>query len=285
MASVADYKSIVPAWCPGCGDYGMLTALKKALVGLGLEPWQVMVCSGIGQAAKMPHYLKANVFNGLHGRGLPAATGAKIANHELTVVAVGGDGDMYGEGGNHFIHALRRNLNLTLLVMDNRIYGLTKGQASPTSDLGIKTKVQPNGVINYPMNPLALAISQGCNFVARSFTGAGDKLADVIQQGITHRGFALIDVLQPCVSFNKVNTHAWYQQRVYDLNEDPNYDPTDFHAALDKAYEWGDRIPLGILYKNNRPAYEEHWPVLQKQPLVDQEVDEKAVAAILSQYQ
>ncbi len=285
MVNIADYKSIVPAWCPGCGDYGMLTALKKALVGLELEPRQVMVCSGIGQAAKMPHYLKANVFNGLHGRGLPAATGAKIANHELTVVAVGGDGDMYGEGGNHFLHAIRRNLNITLLVMDNRIYGLTKGQASPTSDLGIKTKVQPNGVINYPLNPLSLAISQGCNFVARSFTGSGDQLVEIIKAGIQHPGFALIDVLQPCVSFNKINTHSWYQERIYHLSDDPAYDPLDKHAAMDKADEWGDRIPLGVIYKNNRPSYEEQWPMLKTQPLVDQALNEDMVASILAQYQ
>lgn len=285
MVTPLDYKSIAPAWCPGCGDFAAVNALKKALVALDKAPQDVLVCSGIGQAAKLPHYLKCNVFNGLHGRGLPAAFGAKIANHDLTVIAVGGDGDMYGEGGNHLLHAIRRNLDMTLMVLDNRIYGLTKGQASPTSDLGMKTKIQPHGVANSPLNPLALAISQGGTFVARAYTGDSEHLADMIKQGITHKGFSLIDVLQPCVSFNKINTRIWYQERVYHVDKEANYEPNNFHAALDKAYEWGDRIPIGLLYKHARPTYESTWPSLQQGPLVDQPHQVDAMHKIFERYQ
>ncbi len=261
-------KAPEPAWCPGCGDYGILNAVKKVLHNIGKAPEEVVLVSGIGQAAKLPHYVRANVFNGLHGRALPAAIGVKLANHNLTVLAVGGDGDMYGEGGNHFLHAIRRNVNITLLVHDNKIYGLTKGQASPTTDIGTQTKLQPLGVINQPLNPLTLAISQRCSFVARSFAGAPDHLAEIIQAGIEHPGFAYIEILQPCVSFNKVNTYAWYKERVFDVSKDTKYDHTNFHTALDAAEEWGARIPIGILYKHIRPTYEEQAAILKLGPLL-----------------
>lgn len=284
MKSDDPFKSIEPSWCPGCGDFGILNAVKKALTGLDLKPHQVLLCSGIGQAAKLPHYLRCNVFNGLHGRAIPAATGAKIANHELKVLAVGGDGDMYGEGGNHLIHAMRRNVDMTVLVHDNKIYGLTKGQASPTSDRGLRTKIQPHGVVNQPLNPLALAISQKCSFVARGFSGKVDHLAALIQEGISHRGFALIDILQPCVSFNKINTNRWYQARVYDINENGTYDPTDLCTALEKAYEWGDRIPMGVLFRRSPVCYEDNLPVLKKNPLVDQPVDPAIIQEIIDSF-
>ena len=192
------------AWCPGCGDFGILTAVQKALTQLGKQPKDVLLVSGIGQAAKLPHYVRANCFNGLHGRALPAAIGAKIANRALTVIVTTGDGDCYGEGGNHFLHNIRRNVDITVVVHDNQIYGLTKGQASPTTEAGYVTKVQPHGVIVEPFRPLALAISLGCGFVARGFAGHPDSLASLIVQGVEHKGFSLIDVLQPCVSFNKI---------------------------------------------------------------------------------
>src|SRR3989304_2078240 len=207
--TVADYTGIPSAWCPGCGNFGILNAVKKALVELDIEPHQVLLVSGIGQAGKLPHYTKGNVFNSLHGRPVPPAIGAGIANPELNVIAFSGDGDAYGEGGNHFIHAMRRNHNLTYLVHDNQVYALTKGQASPTSDQGFITRTTPYGAAP-PINPIALAIVAG---------------AGLIKAGITHKGFALIDILQPCVSFNHVNTFAWYKERVYKVDEETGYDP------------------------------------------------------------
>lgn len=268
MVSIADYGEYETAWCPGCGNFGIQKAVKQALVASGLKPSEVLLVSGIGQAAKAPHYLNANVFNGLHGRSLPVATAAKLANHELTVIAESGDGCMYGEGGNHFLAALRRNPNLTLLVHDNQVYGLTKGQASPTSEEGFHTKAQPLGVLSAPFNPVATAVLMKAGFVARGFSGMIEHLADLIQQALAHRGLSLIDILQPCVSFNQVNTFAWYKQRVAALPE--SYDPADHEAALKAAQEWGERIPIGIIYRNSRPAFEDHFPALKPGPLVGQ---------------
>ncbi len=266
-----DWRGEEPTWCPGCGNFGILRAFTNALRDLGLKPEQMVLVSGIGQAGKFPHYLKCNAFNGLHGRTLPVATGLKLANPELLVMVTTGDGDCYGEGGNHFIHTLRRNVGVKIFVHDNQIYGLTKGQASPTSDEGMVTKVQPFGVLVEPINPLALAISLKCNFVARSFAGDIDHLADMVKQAINHPGLTLVDILQPCVTFNHINTFKWYQQRVYKL--EANYDPTDQQAAFAKSMEWGDRIPIGVLYKNDRPSLEDIHPVLKAGPLVKQDVD------------
>ncbi len=241
------------AWCPGCGDFAILNAVEKALTRAGKKPEEVLTVSGIGQAAKLPHYLKTNGFNGLHGRALPPAFGAKTANHHLTVIVTSGDGDVYGEGGNHFVHAIRRNIEMTLIVHNNQVYGLTKGQASPTSDKGMKTKLQPDGVILTPFNPLAVAIALDAPFVARSFSKEIDLTAELIEQAMACGGFALIDVLQPCVSFNKVNTYQWYQQRAYRLG--PEHDPTDRMKALAKSFEWDKGIPLGVIYNNPRPGY------------------------------
>jgi 2-oxoglutarate ferredoxin oxidoreductase subunit beta len=270
MVTLSDYAGFKSAWCPGCGNFGILRALNKALVELEIEPHRVLFVSGIGQAGKLPHYTRGNVFNSLHGRPIPPAIGAKIANHELIVIAVSGDGDAYGEGGNHFIHAMRRNHHITYLVHDNQVYGLTKGQASPTSDLGFVTKTTPYGASN-PINPLTLARSCDASFVGRGFAGDIDHLTSLLKMGITHKGFALIDILQPCVSFNFKNTFAWYQQRVYKLGED--YDPTNKAAAFEKAQEWGDRIPLGVIYRAERPTYEEQIPALSKGPLVRQKIE------------
>lgn len=267
MVSPEDYGNFETAWCPGCGDFGILKALKKALAEMDKSPDEMLLVSGIGQAGKLPHYLRCNFFNGLHGRTLPPATAAKIANHELTVMAIAGDGDCYGEGGNHFIHAIRRNPDITLLVHDNQIYGLTKGQASPTTEHGMKTKINREGVFNRQLNPLALAISQDCSFVARSFSGDIQHLSETIKKAIEHKGFSLVDILQPCVTFNHLNTFKWYSERVYKLDEN-EYPLNDRVKAFEKSLEWGDRIPLGVLYANERPVLEDSFDVLKSGPLV-----------------
>jgi 2-oxoglutarate/2-oxoacid ferredoxin oxidoreductase subunit beta len=268
MPTSEDYKGQVPAWCPGCGDFNILSTFKQALVELGIEPWEVLVVSGIGQAGKTPHYLKCHTFNGLHGRTLPVATAIRLANSSLHVIAVAGDGDCYGEGGNHFLHAIRRNPNISLFVHNNQIYGLTKGQASPTTAQGTHTKVQPYGVLSEPMNPLALAISQDCSFVARGFAGDQDYLKGLMKAAITHEGFALLDILQPCVTFNKINTFKWYRDRVYKLEE--GYDPFNRVKAFERSLEWGDKIPNGIFYKSEREILEKGVPTIQEKPLVRQ---------------
>lgn len=282
MVTINDYGTYETAWCPGCGNFSILEAVKQALVKSGLEPRQVLFVSGIGQAAKAPHYLNVNVFNGLHGRSLPVATGAKLANPQLTVIVESGDGCNYGEGGNHFLAAIRRNIDVTLLVHNNQVYALTKGQASPTSDEGFITKNQPGGVASAAFNPVAVAVAMHAGFVARAFAGLVDDLSDTIQQAIAHRGFSLVDVLQPCVSFNKVNTFAWYKKRSYPLTQD--YDPTDWNAAIKVADQWGDRIPLGVIYRNERPLFEKHFPVLGRGPLTGGNMDRTTLKKIMEEY-
>ncbi|OGO23434.1 MAG: 2-oxoacid ferredoxin oxidoreductase [Chloroflexi bacterium RBG_16_50_9] len=283
MVTLTDYAGLQPAWCPGCGNFGILNAFNKALVELRIEPQRVLLVSGIGQAGKLPHYTRGNVFNSLHGRPVPPAIGAKIANHDLVVIAVSGDGDAYGEGGNHFIHAARRNHDITYLVHNNQVYGLTKGQASPTSDTGFVTRTTPAGATN-PINPVALAIVCGASFVGRSFAGDIEHLSDLIKKGITHRGFALIDILQPCVSFNHKNTFGWYRERVYKLEGESGYDPGDKRAALEKAQEWGDKIPIGIFYRKELPVYEDQLPALNQGPLVSQKIEPGRVASLINEF-
>jgi len=284
MVTIKDYEGGKTAWCPGCGNFQILLAVKRALVELALEPHQVLFVSGIGQSSKLPHYLKGNLFNGLHGRSLPVATGAKIANHALTVLVVGGDGDGYAEGGNHFVHAIRRNLDMTYIVHNNQIYGLTKGQASPTSERCFVTKTTPGGVILQPLNPIAMAIALGATFVARGFSAQTPHLTQLIVEGIQHRGFALIDVLQPCVSFNHLNTYAWYKERVYEVGDEEDYDPEDQLAAFQKAQEWGDKIPIGVIYRSERPTYEEQIPALKAGPLVTQGHDPRELEDLLEEF-
>ena len=255
-----------PAWCPGCGNFSLLKTFEAALDEAGVDRTKLVLVSGIGQAAKLPHYTRANVFNGLHGRALPAATGIKLANHELQVVVTSGDGDMYGEGGNHFLHAIRRNISIKAFVHDNQVYGLTKGQASPTSELGMVTKVQTHGVMSLPMNPLALAIVEDASFVARSFTGEPDHLRETMVAALKHEGgFALLDILQPCPSFNRLNTFKWYKQRVRPIG--PSHDPTDRAAAMALAMTWGDEIPIGVYYKSGRASFESQLGVLKAGPV------------------
>ncbi|HXZ34617.1 MAG TPA: 2-oxoacid:ferredoxin oxidoreductase subunit beta [Thermodesulfobacteriota bacterium] len=282
MVTLKDYGDYETTWCPGCGNFSVLKAVKQALVACRLRPQDVIFVSGIGQAAKAPHYLNVNLFDGLHGRSLPVATGAKLANPGKTVIVESGDGCNYGEGGNHFLAALRRNIDVTLLVHNNQVYGLTKGQASPTSETGFVTKVQPEGVASSPFNPVAVAIALRAGFVARGFAGMVDHLALIIQEAIAHRGFSLVDILQPCVSFNKMNTFSWYKSRCKELP--PDYDPTNWEVAMKTAEEWGENIPVGILYWNNRPAFESHFPALKEGPLVGKGVDGALLAKILESY-
>lgn len=275
MPTLDDYKGQTPAWCPGCGNFGILKAFKEAFVELGIEPHQFTIVSGIGQSSKFPHYVRCNTFNGLHGRTLPVATGVRLANHEMLVLAVAGDGDCYGEGGNHLIHAIRRNISVKLFVHDNQIYGLTKGQASPTSMEGMVTKNQPFGVLSEQLNPMVMAVALDCSFVARGYAGDQEHLKGLIKEAVNHKGFSLVDILQPCVTFNKVNTYAWYGQRVYHI--EPDYNPEDRVQAFQKALEWDERIPIGIIYKNNRPTFEERIPVIKIKPLIQQTVSIKVM--------
>lgn len=282
MVTLSDYGTYETAWCPGCGNVALLECMKKALVAANLAPREICLVSGIGQAAKAPHYLKANVFNGLHGRALPAATGIKLANPKLVVVVESGDGCSYGEGGNHFLNAIRRNIDLTLVVHDNQVYGLTKGQASPTSGEGFVTKAQPGGVIEEPMNPVEIAVGLKAGFVARSFTGMPEHVTEMIVKAIRHPGFSLVDVLQPCVTFNKVNTFAWYKKRCQLLSSD--YDPKNWEAAMKAAGEWGERIPVGVIYEGDRPAFESRVEALKAGAPVDQLVPRDALNDIMQSF-
>jgi 2-oxoglutarate/2-oxoacid ferredoxin oxidoreductase subunit beta len=271
------------AWCPGCGDFGILAALKQALAELGLKPHEVLVASGIGQAGKTPYYINTNAYNGLHGRGIPAASAAKMANKNLVVAHCSGDGDSYGEGTNHLIHNIRRNIDITHFVHDNQVYGLTKGQGSPTTAQGQVTTLQNDGVRSDSLNPMAMAISLGCSFVARSFSGDKEHLVSIMKQALTHKGYALVDIFQPCVSFNPVNTFKWYKDRVYKLDE--NYDPTDKLAAFEKAQEWGDKIPMGVIYKEEKPTFLERVPHLKDEPaLVDRQWKPKDAEKFLDDF-
>jgi len=258
-----DFKGKVdPDWCPGCGDFGVLAALQTALADLGLQPHEVITISGIGCSSNLPGFIHTYGMHTLHGRAVAVAMGVQMANHTLKVIATGGDGDGYGIGGNHFIHCMRRNYDITYIVMNNQIYGLTTGQCSPTSVKGMKTKSTPYGNVENPINPIALAIAGGATYVARGFSGNQKMLAELIQGGIRHRGFALIDVFSPCVTYNKDNTYQWFRPRVKDL-ADLGHDPTNFHAAMDRAYQWGDEIPIGLFWKrDDLPALDQLEPVL-----------------------
>ena len=281
--STDTFSTYETAWCPGCGNFAILDCLKKALEQLGKKPSEVLLAAGIGQAAKTPQYLSANAFCGLHGRSLPAAVAAKIANESLTVIVNTGDGDSYGEGGNHFLHNIRRNVDITHFVHDNQIYGLTKGQASPTSIEGLVTGVQTDGNINEPLNPMLVAIACGAGFVARGFTGRKEQLISLMKQAIEYKGYALVDILQPCISFNKTNTFGWYNERVYELEE--SYNPQDKIAAMTKAMEFDEKIPLGVLYREEKCTYHQKNTVLKTgTPLLDQTTDPAVMNRLISSY-
>jgi 2-oxoglutarate ferredoxin oxidoreductase subunit beta len=271
---MADLKGKVdPDWCPGCGDFGVLAAVQKALVELQIPKHEVATISGIGCSSNFPGFIDTYGMHTLHGRSLPVASGMKLANHAMTVLVTGGDGDGFGIGAGHFVHTMRRNLDLTYIVMDNQIYGLTTGQTSPTSRIGMKTKSMPFGNVDAPVNPISLALSAGATFVARGFSADQKHLTELIKRGIEHKGFSFIDVFSPCVTYNHDNTFQWFRPRVKKLEDNPAYDHTDFQAAVEKSLLWGDEIPIGLFFKRTDvPAAHDAEPVLKAGPLVHQEM-------------
>ncbi len=270
-------------WCPGCGDFGMWVAVRQAMVELGIEPHELVAVYGIGCHGHMSNMLKCYGFESLHGRSLPVAFGAKMANRGLNVMAVVGDGDCYGEGMTHFINIARTNVDMTVIVSNNMVYGLTTGQTSPTSPIGFKSKVTPSGSFDFPVNPIALAISAGATFVSRAFSGDLPHMRQMIAEAIRHKGFALVDILQPCVTFNKINTFAYYQKRVYRLQEE-NFDSSDKMKALSKALEWGDRIPIGVFYKEDRETYENSLPQIREKSLAEQGVPNVDISRLMEEF-
>jgi 2-oxoglutarate ferredoxin oxidoreductase subunit beta len=271
---MADLKGKVdPDWCPGCGDFGVLAAVQKALVELQIPKHEVATISGIGCSSNFPGFIDTYGMHTLHGRSLPVASGMKLANHAMTVLVTGGDGDGFGIGAGHFVHTMRRNLDLTYIVMDNQIYGLTTGQTSPTSRIGMKTKSMPFGNVDAPVNPISLALAAGATFVARGFSADQKHLTELIKRGIQHKGFSFIDVFSPCVTYNHDNTFQWFRPRVKKLEDNPAYDHTDFQAAVEKSLLWGDEIPIGLFFeRTDVPAAHEAEPVLKPGPLVHQEM-------------
>lgn len=272
VLTMADFKGRVdPDWCPGCGDYGVLAAVQKALVELQIPNHEVVTISGIGCSSNFPGFIETYGMHTLHGRSLAVATGMKMANHAMHVLATGGDGDGFGIGGNHFMHTMRRNVDLTYLVMDNQIYGLTTGQTSPTSRLGMKTKSMPFGSVEAPINPISLALAAGATYIARGFSGDQKHLVELIKNGIEHKGFSFIDVFSPCVTYNHDNTFQWFRPRVKKLEENPAYDPTDWVMAMEKSLLWGDEIPIGKFFeRTDVPTLHGSEPVLNQGPLVHQ---------------
>ena len=275
---------VFPTWCPGCGDFGIWAALKGALVKLNLPPHKIILVFGIGCSGNFASFIKGYVFHSLHGRALPPALGARLANSDMTVIAIGGDGDGFAEGLNHTIQTIRSNVNITYIVHDNHVYSLTTGQASPTSLTGFKTKTTPEGSFEYPVNPLALAVSAGGSFVSRGFAGDIPHLTDLIVQGIQHKGFSFIDVMQPCPTFNKELTYDWYRERIYKV-EEKGYVPDNRFKAWEIAQEEiTEKIAIGVIYKENRPSLEEHYPQIAKKPLVDHDLSKIDIGPLLEEF-
>jgi 2-oxoglutarate ferredoxin oxidoreductase subunit beta len=268
--TLAELKGKVdPDWCPGCGDFGVLSAIQKALVELQIPNHNVVAISGIGCSSNLPGFINTYGMHTLHGRALAVATGLKLANHELTVLVTGGDGDGFGIGGNHFVHAMRRNIDLLYIVMDNQIYGLTTGQTSPTSRIGMKTKSMPFGNIEAPVNPISLALAVGATFVARGYSADQKHLTELIKRGIEHKGFSFLDVFSPCVTYNHDNTYQWFKPRVKKLEDDPKYDPSVWTAAIEKSLLWGEEIPIGRFFeRTDVTSLHVAEPVLSEGPLV-----------------
>ncbi len=275
--------SFLPTWCPGCGDFGIWMSLKNALAGLGIGSEDALLVYGIGCHGNMQDWMRVYSVRGLHGRTLPVAQGVKLANHKLPVIVISGDGDGLGEGGNHFIHAAKRNPYITVIIHDNQVYGLTTGQASPTAKPGFKTKSTPEGVTDEPINPLTLGLTAGATFVARGFAGDIPGLTDLVARAISHKGFSVLDVLQPCVTFDKVHTYQWYRQRLYQLEKE-GYTPDNKVKAFEKALEWGDKIPVGILYMEERPTSEDVEPALAAGVLKDMPLTIDNLDALLSEF-
>ena len=283
MSSMKDFGTpAANTWCPGCGNFAILITVKQALVDLGLRREEVVAVTGIGCHGKFTDYINVNGFHAIHGRVLPAATGIKLANHGLTVIGFAGDGDAFNIGLGHLAHAARRNVDITYVIHDNLIYGLTTGQTSPTSKKGFVTKTSPRGSFETGVNPLTQALTGDATFVARTFAGEPKHMTEVLKKAIRHEGFALVDVLQPCVTWNRVNTYQFYKERVYKL-EDMGHEAGDFDAAYEKALEWGDRVPIGVFYQEQRPPYRESFPALKEGPLVGQPFD-AGVKKLLSEF-
>jgi len=267
MVTIADYRGKVkPDWCPGCGNFAQLSAISGALTDLKMDPKDTVVVSGIGCSSNMPEFINTYGFHGIHGRSLPVASAIKWANPKLNVICYAGDGDGFFEGTQHFFHTAKRNVDITYIVSDNQIFGLTTGQASPTSELGMKTKTTPDGNIEKPLNPLTLALTAGATFVARAFSGDAIHLKEVIKKGIQHKGFSFIDVFSPCVTYNKINTYDFFRKRVYK----PEMDTKNFAKAYEMALQWGDKIPIGIFYDVEEETYEDRSPVIGAKSLIDQ---------------
>ena len=283
LLPVIGKSEIKPTWCPGCGDYSVVAAVEMAVKRLKIPAHTVVLVSGIGCSSNLPHFLSSYGFHAIHGRSLPVAEGIRWANHSLTVIATGGDGDGFGIGAGHFVHTMRRNVDMTYVTMDNQIYGLTTGQASPTSMLGHKTKSTPTGVIENPLDPIALALASGATYVARGFSGDVKQMADLIAGGIQHKGFAFVDALSPCVTYNKINTFDWFRQRVYKL-ESAGHDPTNLVQAWQRSLEWGEKIPTGLFYKVDKPTYEDLEEVLAAGPLALQPAGLKGRDALLDEF-
>ena len=284
-----DFKGKVdPDWCPGCGDFGVLQSLQKTIAECGYLPHEVVTISGIGCSSNLPGFINTYGMHTLHGRALAVATGVQLANHKLKVIVTGGDGDGYGIGGNHFMHSLRRNLNVTYIVMNNQIYGLTTGQTSPTSRLGMKTKSTPEGNVDGSANPTALAIAGGATWVGRGFSGNPKHLVWLMTEAIKHTGFAHLDVFSPCVTYNKDNTYPWFRERVKVL-EEMHHDPSDWKAAMERAFEWGEQIPIGIFYKvadrkalhQSEPVLDQGGPMAHRQTAVKPEMGKKLVEELM----
>lgn len=268
MVTVADYKGKVkPDWCPGCGNFAQLSSIGMVLADLDIEPKDAVVVSGIGCSSNLPEFINLYGFHGIHGRILPVASAIKWANPRLTVIGYGGDGDGFFEGTQHFFHTSKRNVDLTYIVSDNQIFGLTTGQASPTSQIGMITKSTPEGNIEKPINPLSFALTAGATFVARAFSGNAKHLQEMIKKAIQHKGFSFVDVFSPCVTFNKINTYDFFRKRVYELKDN---DTTDLSQAFTLSQEWGDKIPIGVFYENKEKTYEDHDPVISEKPLIEQ---------------
>lgn len=278
-----EFSNFETAWCPGCGNFAILDTLTKVLNEMDITPSKVMLVGGIGQAAKTNQYISANGFSGLHGRALPAAVAMKMVNRELTVIVNSGDGDSYGEGGNHFLHTIRRNIDITHFVHNNQIYGLTKGQTSPTTNACSVTGSKVACNMNVPFNPMLMAIAAGATFVARTFSGKKEHMATIMKAAINHKGYALVDILQPCISFNKVNTYTYYNQKVYELSDD--YDKSNKLMALEKSMEFDVRIPIGILYQEETMNYQEKRKELYEGlPLIDRDFPKEQLEKLIKNF-
>jgi 2-oxoglutarate ferredoxin oxidoreductase subunit beta len=283
MTTLKDLQTpITPNWCPGCGDFGIWAAFKNAMVAKGWDDTNAAIVAGIGCHGHIINFVNITAFEGLHGRPLPVATGLKLANNKLNVFVFTGDGDMLAEGGNHFMHTCRRNHDLTIILHDNAIYGLTTGQTSPRSPKGYKSKSTPGGNLDEPLNPVTMAIAAGASFVARAYSGDIPKLTDLIIKAQEHKGLAIVDVLQPCVTFNKDYTHLYYQQNTYWLKD---HDPKDKVAAFAKSLEWGPKqIPLGVFYEDDKPSYEDQIEFIADNPVATRPVVKRDLGKLYKKY-